>query len=79
VQNFLFHAGSRHATVNGTARYRLVPETAGDGLLLRGAPGVAPAGPFDPLPEARTLAVDGGADRLTYSFYEMRVRPAVAD
>jgi hypothetical protein len=78
VQTFLFHAGSRHATVNGTARYRLVPETAGDGLLLRGAPGVAETGPFDPLPEARTLAVDGGDDRVTYSFYEMRVGPARA-
>lgn len=76
VQTFLFHAASRHATINGATRYRLVPETAGDGLLLRGAPGVAEAGPFDPIPEAATIAVDGGADRLTYSFYETRVAPA---
>ena len=78
VQTFLLHASSRHATVDGDRRYRLVPETAGDGLLLRGAPGVAEAGPFSPIPEARTIAVDGGADHLTYSFYEMRVRPARA-
>lgn len=76
VQTFLFHAASRHATINGDTRYRLVPETAGDGLLLRGAPGVAEAGPFDPIPEAQTIAVDGGADQLTYSFYETRVAPA---
>jgi hypothetical protein len=73
VQTFLFHAGSRHATINGDTRYRLVPETAGDGLLMRAAPGIAEPGPFDPVPEARTIAVDGGADRLTYSFYAMRV------
>jgi hypothetical protein len=83
VQTFLFHAGSRHATVNGEARYRLVPETAGDGLLLRAAPALTgpagqavEAGAFDPIPEAKTIAVDGGADQITYSFYEMRVRLA---
>jgi hypothetical protein len=74
VQAFLFHAASRHAVVNGETRYRLVPETAGDGLLLRAAPGVARPGPFDPIPEARTLAVEGGSGDLTYDFYAMRVR-----
>ncbi|HVV89893.1 MAG TPA: hypothetical protein VHB53_05315 [Solirubrobacterales bacterium] len=74
VQTFLFHAASRHAVVNGETRYRLVPETAGDGLLLRAAPGVVEPGPFDPVPEARTLAVEGGSDRITYTFYAMRVR-----
>jgi hypothetical protein len=76
VQTFLFHAGSRHAVVNGDTRYRLVPETAGDGLLLRAAPGIVEPAPFSPIPEARTLAVEGGGDQLTYSFYEMSVRPA---
>jgi hypothetical protein len=81
LQTILFHAGSRHLTVNGETRYRLVPETAGDGLMLRADPAVVgphsqavEPGPFDPIPEARTIAVDGGADHLTYSFYEMRVR-----
>jgi hypothetical protein len=74
VQTFLFHASSRHAVVNGGTRYRLVPETAGDGLLLRAAPGVVGPGPFDPIPEARTLAVEGGSSSLTYTFYAMRVR-----
>ncbi len=74
VQTFLFHAASRHAVVNGETRYRLVPETAGDGLLLRAAPGIVPSGPFDPVPEARTLAVEGGADRITYDFYALQVR-----
>jgi hypothetical protein len=83
LQTFFFHACSRHATINGDTRYRLVPETAEDGLMLRASPTLTgprsqavEAGPFDPIPEARTIAVDGGADHLTYSFFEMRVRPA---
>jgi hypothetical protein len=74
VQTFLFHAASRHVVVNGETRYRLVPETAGDGLLLRAAPGIVKPGPFDPVPEARTLAVEGGADRITYDFYALGIR-----
>jgi hypothetical protein len=74
AQTFLFHAASRHAVVNGTTRYRLVPETAADGLLLRAAPEVASPGPFDPFPDARTIAVEGGADRITYDFYAFLVR-----
>jgi hypothetical protein len=74
VQNFLFHAASRHATVNGETRYRLVPETAGDGLLLNAAPGIVKPGPFDPVPDARTLAIEGGSDRITYDFYALQVR-----
>ncbi|HVW46492.1 MAG TPA: hypothetical protein VHA76_05525 [Solirubrobacterales bacterium] len=74
VQNLLLHARSRHAVVNGETRYRLVPETAGDGLLMRAAPGVVEPGPFDPVPEARTITVEGGSDRITYDFYALRVR-----
>jgi hypothetical protein len=74
VQTFLFHAAPRHAVVNGDTRYRLVPETAGDGLLLRAAPGIVETGPFDPVPEAKTLAVEGGSDRITYNFYAFQIR-----
>lgn len=73
VQTFLFRADSRHAVINGGIRVRLVPETAGDGLLLRAAKGVVEPGPFDPVPEAATLAVEGGSDHLTYTFYAMSV------
>jgi hypothetical protein len=74
VQNFLLHARSRHAVVNGETRYRLVPETAGDGLLMGAAPGVVKSGPFDPIPEAHTIAVEGGSATLTYEFFSMSVR-----
>jgi hypothetical protein len=74
AQNFLLHARSRHAVVNGETRYRLVPETAGDGLLMRAAPGIVGSGPFDPVPEARTIAVEGGSATLTYEFFSLSVR-----
>jgi hypothetical protein len=79
LQTFLFHAGSRHIVVNGTARFRLVPETADDGLLMRAGAGVVEPGPFSPVPEATTIAVEGGADQLTYDFYEMPVSPVPGD
>ena len=53
LQTFLFHADSRHATVNGSTRYRLVPETAGDGLLLRAAPGIVRTGAVRSRPRSR--------------------------
>jgi hypothetical protein len=74
LQTFFFHADSRHLTVNGSERYRLIPETAGDGLLLRAGAAVAEPGPHSPIPEAKTIAVEGGADRLTYRFYTMPIR-----
>jgi hypothetical protein len=60
------HARSRWAIVNGDQRYRLIPETAEDGLLLRADPAV---------PQARTLAVTGAEGDLRYEFFAMRVRP----
>jgi hypothetical protein len=78
LQTFLYRAGSRHIVIDGTTRFRLIPETAGDGLLMRAGSGVVEPGPFSPVPEASTIAVEGGADTLTYDFYEMPVSPAPA-
>jgi hypothetical protein len=74
LQALLLHANSRHLTVNGADRYRLVPETAGDGLLMRASAAVAEPGPYSPIPEAKTIALEGGASQVTYAFYAMRVR-----
>jgi hypothetical protein len=41
---------------------------------MRAALDIVEPGPFDPVPEARTIAVEGGADHLTYDFFAMRVR-----
>jgi hypothetical protein len=73
VQNLLLHARVRHLVVNGDTSYRLVPETAGDGLLLRAAPGVVAPGPFSPIPDARTIRVEGARGGLSFDFYAIKV------
>jgi hypothetical protein len=69
----LFHARVRRLLVNGSRSYRLLPETAGDGLLLRGTGAFAAPGPFSPFPQARTIAVTGAGGGLRYEFFRVRV------
>ncbi|MFL5898102.1 MAG: hypothetical protein ACJ76D_06510 [Solirubrobacterales bacterium] len=70
----LFHARVRRLTVNGERSYRLIPETAGDGLLLRGNGDFAAQGPFSAFPQARTIAVTGAGAGLRFEFFRMTVR-----
>lgn len=74
VVTALFHARVRRLSVNGGQSYRLIPETAGDGLLLRGSGGFAAAGPFSPFPQARTIAVSGAGGELRYAFFRLQVK-----
>ena len=75
----LLHADSRHVVVNGSARYRLIPETATDGLLMAADPTlVEPEGVFSPIPQARTIAVEGPGGGLDFEFFSMRVAPRPA-
>jgi hypothetical protein len=74
VSTFLFHARVRRAIVNGNRSYRLIPETAGDGLLLRGRGAFARMGPFSPFPQARTIAVTGAAGDLRFAFFRLQVK-----
>lgn len=67
----LLHAALRRITVNGNRSYRLVPETAGDGLLLRSGASVVDFGSFSPIPQARTIAVSGAPGDLRYEFFAM--------
>jgi hypothetical protein len=79
VTNFLLHARSRHVVVNGTTRYRLVPETAADGLLLVGDPALVELeGSYSPVPQAQTIEVEGPGGALKFEFFKMTVaaRPA---
>jgi hypothetical protein len=69
----IFHARVRRLDVNGEESYRLIPETAGDGLLLRGNGDFFVPGPFSPFPQARTIAVSGAGDDLRFEFFRMRV------
>jgi hypothetical protein len=75
VATLLFHARVRRAVVDGGRSYRLVPETAADGLLLRGAGTFAAPGPFSPFPQTRTVAVTGAGDGLEFRFFRMQVTP----
>lgn len=73
ISTFLFHARVRRAVVNGSQSYRLIPETAGDGLLLRGRGPFLEKHGFSPIPQARTLALTGAGDGLRFDFFRMRV------
>jgi hypothetical protein len=69
----LLHAGLRSMIVNGTQSYRLVPDTAGDGLMLRASDSIAGSGPFSPIPQAETIELTGANEGLRYDFFRMRV------
>jgi hypothetical protein len=69
-----FHARVRRLVVNGEHRYRLIPETAGDGLLLRGNGAFAAPGPFSPFPQAKTIAVTGAGAGLRFEFFRLQVK-----
>jgi hypothetical protein len=76
LTNFLLHARSRHILVNGVSRYRLVPETAADGLLVAGDPKLAePEGSFSPIAQTQTIEVEGPGGDLSFDFYAMTVAP----
>jgi hypothetical protein len=77
LTTLLFHARVRRLVVDGNRSYRLVPETAADGLLLRGRGPFVEAGEgFSPLPQARTIAVERAGDDLRFDFFRVRVKPA---
>jgi hypothetical protein len=69
----------RTAVINGTRRYRLLPATAADGLLLRGDDRIGGRGAFAQIPQATTVAIDGASGDLRFDFYRMRVRKSSSD
>lgn len=57
------------------AAYRLIPATAGDGLMLRSGREVREdRGRFSPIPQTRTIAVEGAGDDIEFRFFRMKVR-----
>jgi hypothetical protein len=74
---------TRTVVLDGTP-FRLVEETAGDGLLLRAATGADYPPPFNLAPNATTIAVENGGstpgsgDPLRFSFYSESLRPLQA-
>ncbi len=76
LRTLLYRARFRDAVVNGTSTYRLVPGTAGDGLLMAAAHGVDYPAPYALTPAARTIAFTGTGADLRIDFFWMPVRPA---
>jgi len=70
----LLRARLRTAILDGDHRYRLVPGTASDGLLLRGDERIGGRGPLAQIPDARTIAIEGAGADLRFEFFRMRVR-----
>lgn len=74
VATFLLHARTRRIVVNGGSSFRLLPETAGDGLLLLGDQSIYDEdGGLSPLPQATTIELQGASGELSLDFYAMRV------
>lgn len=79
VRQLLYRAFERRLHINGTREYRLVPGTAGQGLLMSLPSGDDLPRPFSLSPQAHTVAItqDGGGSKargLTYDFFEMSLR-----
>jgi hypothetical protein len=74
LTTLLLHAQTRRVVVNGTSSFRLIPETAGDGLLLLGDQSIYEEdGSLSPLPQATTIELQGASGDLSIDFYVMRV------
>jgi hypothetical protein len=79
VRAFVHRALQRAVVLDGGRRFRLVPGTAGDGLLLSAPAGVDFPPPANLSPQASTIAAEvvGGAPRqVRYEFVEVPLRPA---
>ena len=77
----LYRARERTVTLGARGTWKLVPETAGDGLILRAPPLVDYPEPFQLAPDvgAMSLWIAGTAPRpLTVAFYAQRVRSLLA-
>ncbi len=73
LRTLVYRADFRYLTVNAGAVYRLVPGTAGDGLLMSAAPGADFPAPFGLSPRAHTISLDGMPGTVTVRLFEMRV------
>jgi hypothetical protein len=74
VRTALYRARERTATLAGRS-WRVVPETAPDGLVMRIPPAVDFPRPFGLAPDSATISfgVDGAARPLTIEFFAQRV------
>lgn len=78
IRTMLYRAHFRYATLGDGTRYRLVPGTAVNGLMLRGDPAVTGTGTFAQAPQTETIAITAAGGDLRYDFYAMDVEAAAA-
>ncbi len=79
LRSTLYRARQRTVTLDGYAVWRLVPDTAGDGLIMRAAAAVDYPEPFQLAFNARTLSVQvqgAGPRSIGVEFFAMRVMPS---
>lgn len=76
VRTLLYRANFRFAVLDGADRFRLVPGTVEDGLLLRGAPRLVGEGHWMQAPQAETIELEGVEGELRFDFFEMAVSGA---
>jgi hypothetical protein len=77
LRTLVYKARERFVLIDGVS-HRLVPGTAGDGLVLRAPAGVDFSPPFAVAPNATSISVElqgrqPGGHPITYSFYEVPV------
>ncbi len=78
LRTMLYRARGRTATLGARGTWRLVPSTAGDGLIMRSSPSVDYPRPFRLAPDSHTvsLGIEGAGPRpLTVRFFAQSVRP----
>jgi hypothetical protein len=74
ARTFLYRTEFRYATINGASKYRLVPGTAADGLLINVTPSRDYPAPFNLSPNVRTIEFTGGSGPLQLSIEWMALR-----
>jgi hypothetical protein len=77
LRSSLYRARQRTVTLDGYAVWRLVPDTAGDGLIMRAPKAADYPEPFQLAFNARTLSVQvqgAGTRAIEVDFFAMRVR-----
>jgi hypothetical protein len=77
--SLLWRPSPRYAVLNdGEVRYRLVPGTTGDGLIVSRDPKLDSADAFAQLPPVNNIAIEGADGPLSFNFYRVKVQPPPA-
>lgn len=74
LRTLLLRSKLRLAKLDGGNDYRLVPGTAGDGLLLRSDPAVERPGPYSQIPQAKSIELTGVSGDLEFEFFRMPIQ-----